>query len=181
MEQRRREFGALLRGLRLKRGVAGAALAAKAGKISRTTLASIECGKRQAGAKVSERLADALELVGEQRDNFLMAALRTTASEFLPQKAAGLDPQLLMPIWKILPPAFLEPEAIKRISRKGKLTHECSYPTIEAAFKLAENAQSLADRLQRAIISGNGDSCFDLEIETRDGKIMLIKILAGES
>ena len=180
MEQRRREFGALLRGLRLKRGVAGAALAAKAGKISRTTLASIECGKRQAGAKVSERLADALELVGEKRDNFLMAALRTTASEFLPQKAAGLDPQLLMPIWKILPPAFLVPDAIKRISRPGKQALIGSPATMTAVWNLAKNAQCLVDRLGM-IPSGYVDSCFDLEIETRDGKIMLIKILAGES
>jgi transcriptional regulator with XRE-family HTH domain len=179
--RRRREFGVYLRRLRHERALTCEELAEKVGNISRSALATIERGKRQAGAKVSERLADALKLDGEERGNFLVAALKTTSSEVLPQEAAGLDPEFYLPIWKMLAGHLIKPDDIKRISNQAKLTSESSNALKEAAVKLAAKAEMLAQQIRAALNSAKSPFMLDLEVETRVGKIVIVEILTGRS
>ncbi len=181
MLQRRREFGVLLRGLRLKRGLSGAELAVKTGKLSRTTLASIELGQRQAGAQVSERLADALGLTGDDRQNFLVAGLRTTVGELLPQKSKGLDPEHFSPMWRLLMSHGIRSNDGHRIRLDAKLSSESSAELKRAASRLAEKAANLSARIRGALEGTDDPFMLDIEIEVQDGTVMLVQLLPASS
>jgi transcriptional regulator with XRE-family HTH domain len=182
LSRRRREFGVLLRQLRHEREMTCDDLAAKVGNISHSAIATIERGMRQAGSKVSERIADALGLIGDERRNFLVAALKTTASEVLPQEAAGMDPEYFLPIWKEFSGILGKQGEVKKISNNTKLSVESSTALKTAALKLAQKAEDFSHRLRAAITSPpNHPFLLDLEIETRDGKIVIVEILTGRS
>jgi transcriptional regulator with XRE-family HTH domain len=177
----RREFGVYLRRLRHERGLTCEELAAKVGSISRSALATIERGKRQAGAKVGERLADALNLAGEDRQNFLVAALKTTARDSLPNEAKHMDPGVFMPVWRMLAGRHIKPEDIARISNQAKLTRASSPALKSAALQLAKKSEQLAKLIRAAAESEDTPLLLDLEIETRDGKVVLVETLSAGS
>ena len=181
IEQRRREFGVMLRGLRIERNLSGAELAAKAGNLSRTTLAMMEGGQRQSGARVSERLADALGLKGETRQNFIVAGLRTTTRDLLPQKSMGLDPEFFRPMWQLLTNYGISSNAGYRVRLDEKLTTESPSVLKLAASRLAEKAENLST-LIRGALDGTGDPYpVDISVETGDGTIMLVQLLPASS
>jgi transcriptional regulator with XRE-family HTH domain len=177
----RQEFGTLLRRLRLERGLSCEALGEKAGRISRTTLATIERGQRPAGAQVSERLADALGLAGEDRQDFLMAGLKTTTGEILPEEFKGLDPELFKPMWQLLIHHGISQQGGCRVNLKCKLSSKSPEPVKHAARQLAEKATRLSARIQEALADADSRFCVDLEVETRDGTILLVEFPTGIS
>ncbi len=181
IEQRRLEFGVLLRRYRIERRMSCEELAAKTGKISRTALATIERGQRQAGATVSERLADALSLNGEQRQAFLVAGLRTTVSQMLPVKSKGLDPELFMPIWQFLRKTGISANDGHRFRLNGEINSESPEPLKRAALRLAENAERLSARIRAALDGTDSHILLDIEIETQGGKMLLLELLSGSS
>jgi len=181
LERYRREFGVLLRRLRLERGWSCETLAGKARKISRSTLATIERGQRQAGAVVSERLADALELVDAARRDFILAGLKTTAVELLPLTTKGLDPQLFQPIWQLLAQQNLQPAVIQRVRLQGPLDSRSPSALKSAALQLAERADRLAAHLRAAVAGTAAPFPLEMEIASRDGKLLLVQLLSAGS
>ena len=178
---RRREFGVLLRRLRLARGLSCEELGVKAGRISRTTLATIERGQRQAGAIVGERLADALGLADDERQNFLMAALKTTVGETLPVQSKGLDPEFFKPIWQLLLNHGISSTDGHQLRLGGKLTSKSPEALKRAARHLAEKAAILSTRIKAALQGTDDPFLMDIEVETRDGTILLVQLLPASS
>ena len=179
----RSKFGALLRELRTQKGLSCTELSALAGKISRTTLATIERGQRQAGAQVSERLANALNLRGEQRYVFLTAALKTTAGEVLPNDVKGLDPDYFAPICRLLKSQGITTKRAHdfRIRHETVITTGLHPALSIAAKRLADHASELSKKIQAAL-DGTGPSFkADLTIESIGEDYHLIHLLPATS
>ena len=181
LDSRRREFGSLLRRLRRDRFLTCEELAKKAGKLSRSTLAAIERGSRQAGAKVSERLADALMLAGETRQNFLLASLKTTAGELLPWSTHGLNPELFQPLAEMFMHHGIRSSDNYHVRLNGNITKESPEALKRAATRLAEKAEELSRSIRGALDGSNGPFSVETEIEYRDGTIMLVQLLPASS
>jgi transcriptional regulator with XRE-family HTH domain len=86
----KRALGALLRQLRTNNHLSLRELGDKS-NLPHSLIAGIESGDRPAGPSVAVKLANALELLGDARDLFLLQAAQTTRRDHLLQEAQGLD------------------------------------------------------------------------------------------
>jgi len=181
LDSRRREFGAILRRLRRDQGLTCEELAKRAGKLSRSTLAAIERGSRPAGAKVGERLADALRLEDRERDGFVLASLRTTTGEILPWSSHGLNPELFQPLARLFRHNGIHASDNYRVQLEVRINSESPVALKRAAILLAEQAEKLSRRIRGALNGLDAYASLDTKIECGDGKIILVEILASRS
>ena len=132
-------------------------------------------------AEVSARLADALDLTGDTRRDFLMAALKTTTSERRPTEYQAVDPQLFNPVTQMLAGHKLTPVNIRRVHRDPRLNIESPTALKHAALRLADKAEAMAAKIRQALRNPDLDFLCDLEVESVDGKIVLIEMLSAAS
>jgi transcriptional regulator with XRE-family HTH domain len=97
----REEFGALARKLRNDLGLSLRELQALTG-VTYTMFSAIECGEKAVGSDVATKLADALNLTGDERDRFLMKAAGTRKKDRLLGISRTLAPELVNYVAKSL-------------------------------------------------------------------------------
>lgn len=177
--RRRREFGRLLRSLRNERGLTCAELADRISS-NFSAVAAIERGVRQAGADVSQRFADVLELQGEDRRRFVLLGLKTTKRDFLPKEVQGLDPQIIHPILALLADRKVGPVDI--INLQSNVPVNSSNPKVaQAISRLAIILKQRGHLLEAAVRQGTTPPVLDLVIELKDGSVLVVEIASVRS
>lgn len=94
IDECRARFGQLLRLLRKRQNLSQGDLKAASG-VSDSLVSAFEHGERAVGSEVAARLADALRLAGDEREDFLLAAASTRRRDRLVAYARHLPPEIL--------------------------------------------------------------------------------------
>jgi transcriptional regulator with XRE-family HTH domain len=123
MSRARETFGRLLHEKRVQAGLNQRGLARLAQTLS-PIICSIEAGDRSVGADVAMRLADGLNLTGDERDQFLFKAAGTRKKDRLVGYSRMLLPELLNYVPKALRQAGISLEGIKAASLQGLDTND---------------------------------------------------------
>lgn len=171
-------FGAIVRDHRQRLDMNCSELAGKA-KLALSVVSSIESGGRQAGAKVSEQLAKALGLAGDERAKFLTAALGTTVRERLPSVAVGFDAVVFEPTWKKLAALKIKPGDIKQSLGRLVIDKESQEPLRNAMLGLADRMEARAEEIRAKLGTKDGFVIADLAIELNDGQWTVMDITAA--
>jgi len=150
----RRDFGQLLRRHREALKLSAVDLATKT-KLALSVISNLECGQRQAGPIVAERLLRVLKLSEDNRQEFLVAALKTTASEILPQHAKKYDPELYRLLWGKLDNLGVVPERFDTTASNVAINKQSSEPVKNAALLLAQDLEAKAAAIRNALESEN--------------------------
>jgi transcriptional regulator with XRE-family HTH domain len=110
--EHRAEFGDQLKQLRHEANHSLRGLGELSG-VAYSMISAFELGEKAMGSETSVRLADALHLTGEQRENFLMKAAGTRKKDRLVGYARTLAPEILNYVAKSLLNAGIDLNQIK--------------------------------------------------------------------
>ncbi len=178
--RRRRDFGQLLRRHRESLGLSAIDLAAKT-KLASTVISNLECGQRQAGPDVAERLLRVLNLTDEKRQEFLVAALRSTFSEVLPQHAKRFDPELFRLLWGKLDVLGVSQERITSITSSVPVNKKSPEVVRNAASLLAQSLEEKATAIRNALASENVFYHIGMVANLVDGAVLLMELNATKA
>ena len=92
---------------------------ARAAGISHGLSCDIKSGRKCAGPEIAAKMADALSLVGEQRDTFLLAAAGTRMHDKLTNLSRGAAPEVVNHLPHVLVAAGVQPANIDSCVRDG--------------------------------------------------------------
>jgi len=173
----RRDFGHLLRRHREALNLSAVDFAVKT-KLALSVISNLECGQRQAGPIVAERLLRALNLSGDKRQEFLVAALKTTASEILPQHAKKFDPELYRLLWGKLDNLGVIPERFDLTASNVAVNKHSSEPIKNAALLLAQDLEAKAAAIRNALESENVFYHVGTLTKLADGKFLMMELNA---
>jgi len=139
--QSRTEFGGLLKRLRTQRNLTLRALHALSGVVY-SMISCIEAGDRAAGGDAARRMADALNLVGEERQQFLFAAAATRRKDRLVEYARTLAPELVNFVPSVLSRLGINLEAVDSCEVRNNVDGERQQilPQMQAAVSQVEQA-----------------------------------------
>ena len=132
----RTEFGHRLRVLRKERGLSLRRLQEASG-VTYSVVSSIERGDRAVGAETAERLADALGVCGEDRDQFLIQAAGTRRKDRLVGYARTLESEVLNFIPKVLSNRGMDLSTINRSSVSPTIIGDVENPLIISRLQAA--------------------------------------------
>ena len=137
----RTNFGCALKTYRTDRNLTLRGLQELSGVVY-TLISAYEHGERAVGADVAARLADGLDLEGDERESFLFAAAATRRRDKLVGYARSLAPELINFVPRVLAGAGMDLEDISRCEVRQSMDRERPelLPKLQAAFTKVEEA-----------------------------------------